>query len=207
MGLTAKSASVANPGSSEGPPFFNNVSAYSIGANGALTPVPGSPFAAGTFPTSVAVDPTAKFAYVTNAFSNNVSAYSIGANGALKPVPGSPFAAGTFPFSVAVDPTAKFAYVANAVVSNVSAYSIGANGALKPVPGSPFAAGTSPRSVATTPLVPFASSFAKLQIAKHRFELKESFTLGANTNGINPLAENVTLQIETFSVTIPAESV
>src|SRR5260221_9132204 len=105
---------------------------------------------------------------------SRVSAYSIGANGALTPVPGSPFAAGTEPLSVAVDPTAKFAYVANAGDNNVSAYSIGANGALKPVPGSPFAAGTSPRSVATTPLVPFASSFAKLQIAKHRFELKES---------------------------------
>jgi hypothetical protein len=54
--------------------------------------------------------------------------------------------------------------------------------------------------------VPFASSFAKLEIAKHRFDLKESFTLGANSNGINPLTENVTLQIGTFSVTIPAGS-
>src|SRR5260221_1769752 len=184
----------------------NNVSAYSIGANGALTPVPGSPFAAGNFPASVAVDPTAKFAYVTNASSNNVSAYSIGANGALTPVPGSPFAAGIDPDSVAVDPTAKFDYVTNLVSNNVSAYSIGANGALTPVPGSPFAAGIAPRSVAITPLVPFASSFAKLEIAKRGFDLKESFTLGANSNGINPLAENVTLQIGTFSVTIPAGS-
>src|SRR5260370_1951714 len=36
----------------------NNVSAYSIGAGGALTPLPGSPFAAGTAPTSVALGPT-----------------------------------------------------------------------------------------------------------------------------------------------------
>jgi hypothetical protein len=110
------------------------------------------------------------------------------------------------PNSVAVDPTAKFAYVANLEDNNVSAYSIGANGALTPVPGSPFLAGMLPSSVAITPLLPFASSFAKLEIAKHRFDLKESFTLGANTNGINPLAENVTLQIGTFSVTIPAGS-
>ena len=74
----------------------DNVSAYTIGANGALTPVPGSPFAAGGVPDSVAVDPTAKFAYVAN-LGNNVSAYSIGANGALTPVPGSPFAPGTQP--------------------------------------------------------------------------------------------------------------
>jgi 6-phosphogluconolactonase len=37
--------------------FNNNVSAYRIGDNGALTPVAGSPFAAGTFPVSVAFGP------------------------------------------------------------------------------------------------------------------------------------------------------
>ena len=82
----------------------NNLSAYSIGANGVLTPVPGSPFLAGSEPVSVAVDPTGKFAYVANAFGNNVSAYSIGANGALTPVPGSPFTAGPVPVSVVVAP-------------------------------------------------------------------------------------------------------
>jgi 6-phosphogluconolactonase len=196
---TGKFAYVANE-------FGNTVSAYSIGANGALTPVPDSPFAAGSFPDSVAVDPTGKFAYVANAGDNTVSAYSIGANGALTPV-GSPFAAGSFPVSVAVDPTGKFAYVANELGNTVSAYSIGANGALTPVPGSP--SGSVPLSVATTPRVPFASSFAKLQITAGRlpgFNLNESFTLGANSHGINPVTENVTLQIGTFSVTIPAGS-
>jgi DNA-binding beta-propeller fold protein YncE len=57
--LRAQFVYVANSG--------GNVSAYSIGANGALMPVPGSPFAAGSDPNSVAVDPTAKFAYVANA--------------------------------------------------------------------------------------------------------------------------------------------
>ena len=41
----------------------NNVWAYRIAINGALTPIPGSPFAAGSLPNSVAVDPTAKFVY------------------------------------------------------------------------------------------------------------------------------------------------
>src|SRR5438876_269778 len=48
--------------------FFNNIWAYSIGSNGTLTPVPGSPFAGGAEPFSVAVDPTAKFVYVANYF-------------------------------------------------------------------------------------------------------------------------------------------
>jgi DNA-binding beta-propeller fold protein YncE len=85
--------------------FYSNlVSAYSIGSNGALTPVLGSPFGedAAVGPVSVAVDPTAKFAYVANRFGSNISAYSIASNGALTPVPGSPFAARVKPASVAI---------------------------------------------------------------------------------------------------------
>jgi 6-phosphogluconolactonase len=54
---TAKFAYVANR-------FGSNISAYSIGSNGTLNPIPDSPFAAGYEPYSVAVDPTAKFFYV-----------------------------------------------------------------------------------------------------------------------------------------------
>src|SRR5437660_1243041 len=91
----------------------NNVSAYTINtATGALTPVAGSPFAAGPTPVSVTVDPTGKFAYTANHSSNDVSAYTINAaTGALTAVPGSPFAAGTITRSVTIDPTGKFAYV------------------------------------------------------------------------------------------------
>jgi DNA-binding beta-propeller fold protein YncE len=54
-------------------------------------------------PVSVAVDPTGKFAYVTNLGSNNVSGYTIDPmTGALTVISGSPFAAGSRPFSVAV---------------------------------------------------------------------------------------------------------
>jgi len=42
----------------------NNVSGYTINpTTGALTAISGSPFAAGRFPTSMAVDPTAKSLY------------------------------------------------------------------------------------------------------------------------------------------------
>jgi hypothetical protein len=102
---------------------------------------------------------------------------------------------------------AQFAYVANLRSGNVSGYTIDpSTGALTAIAGSPFPAGVAPVSVAITPLVPFASSFAKLEITAEGFDLKESFTLGRNSNGNNPVTQKVTLQIGTFSVTIPADS-
>jgi len=81
---------VANSGS-------NNVSAYTIKpVTGALAAVVGSPFAAGSGPVSVTVDPAGQFAYVANLGSDNVSAFTINpATGALAAVSGSPFPAGT----------------------------------------------------------------------------------------------------------------
>src|SRR5208283_2004806 len=126
---------VANEGS-------NSVSAYSIGSNGALTQLTGSPFAAGPFPYGVAVSPNGSFLYVTNyTTSGSVSAYSIGSNGALTQLTGSPFAAGIYADEVAVSPNGSFLYVTNEGSYNVSAYSIGSNGALTQLTGSPFAAG------------------------------------------------------------------
>lgn len=107
---------------------------------------------------------------------------------------------------MAVDPTGRFAYVANDGSANVSAYSIGGNGFLTQLSSSPFPAGSGPFAVAITPLVPFTSSFAELGISKDSFDLKEFFSLGANSNGIKPVHENVTLRIGTFSLMIPAGS-
>jgi 6-phosphogluconolactonase len=88
-------AYLANAGAS-------NVSAYKIRRSGALTAVAGSPFGAGTDPTGVAVDPTGKFAYVTNYDSESVSAYTINAtSGALTAVAGSPFGTGSAPWGIA----------------------------------------------------------------------------------------------------------
>jgi 6-phosphogluconolactonase len=154
----------------------NNISAYTVDSNsGALTPVIGSPFAAaGMTPTSVAVDPSGKFAYVaTRCLSNvsclngTVSAYTIdGTMGALALIAGSTLTAGTIPDSVVVDPSGKFVYLTNNCVGvipscdgngTVSAYTIDkTTGALTQVPGSPFAAGANTFSVAVDPSSKFA---------------------------------------------------
>jgi 6-phosphogluconolactonase len=130
----------------------NDVSAFAVNnTTGALTAVPGSPFAAGTDPKAMAVmlnDYGSGTLYVANAGSNNVSAYSIDeGNGALAPLsPGpSTIATGKSPTSVVVVPGASVVYVANHGGSNdISAFSID----LTPVPGSPFPAGGNPLSLA-----------------------------------------------------------
>jgi DNA-binding beta-propeller fold protein YncE len=68
----------------------NNVSAFSVTpSSGALTPVSGSPYAAGTAPTAIAADPAGKFIYVANVGSNNITAYAVSpSSGALTSIPG-----------------------------------------------------------------------------------------------------------------------
>jgi hypothetical protein len=66
--------------------------------------------------------------------------------------------------------------------------------------------------VAAPPTVPFTSFSAKLEIHSGQkpntghFNLNASFTLGSASNGINPPAEPVTLQVGTFTTTIPPGS-
>ena len=130
-----------------------NVSMYTINATTGVLASIGT-IAAGTDPVSVAVDPSGKFAYVTNSGSNDVSMYTINATtGALTSI--GTIAAGTDPVSVAVDPSGKFAYVTNSSSNDVSMYTInGTTGALTPI--GTIAAGQSPTSIAVHPSGKFA---------------------------------------------------
>lgn len=86
---------------------FNDLLGYSVDFTiGTLTPIPGSPFSADTFPTAMAVDSSGRFAYVVNQSSNSVSAYSINpSTGALLPLATPTFPTGAAP--VAVTTTGK----------------------------------------------------------------------------------------------------
>jgi hypothetical protein len=61
---------------------------------------------------------------------------------------------------------------------------------------------------ACVPPVPFSAFTAALSISSYQplFNLSGSFTLGATSNGINPLLETVTVSINTFTVAIPPGS-
>jgi hypothetical protein len=63
--------------------------------------------------------------------------------------------------------------------------------------------------VSKSTTVPFSSADAKLTITAgppSGFDLKELITLGAGSNGVDPVSEAVTLQIGPYTVTFPAGS-
>lgn len=104
------------------------VFAFAVGSGGVLTPVAGSPFAAGKHPSAIASDSTSKYVYVTDLGNNNVLGYSVN-SGALTALSGSPYPSGTAPSAIVVDQHFSFAYVANSIDSTVTAYSM-SNGVL-----------------------------------------------------------------------------
>jgi len=135
------------PGSS------NTVSTYAIDATTGALAFKGT-IAAGILPSSVAVDPSGKFAYVANGDSDNVSMYTIDATSGLLTFQGE-IDAGWSPSSVAVDPSGKFAYVTNAKSNNVSMYTIDATTGALTFTGTENA-GRSPLSIAVDPSGKFA---------------------------------------------------
>jgi 6-phosphogluconolactonase len=73
----------------------NQVAAFAVASTGALTPVLGSPFAAGKGPLALTIFDNASgnnFLYLSNALDGTVSGYSVDASsGVLTPLGGSPF--------------------------------------------------------------------------------------------------------------------
>jgi 6-phosphogluconolactonase (cycloisomerase 2 family) len=105
--------------------------------NGALTPLPGTVittdatgktvatgYGAGTTPSAIAEDPSARFVYITDEATNQLYGNVVANNGSLAPMVNGPFATGIFPVGVTIDPRGKFLYVANFSSNTVGAYAI-----------------------------------------------------------------------------------
>ncbi len=180
-----------------------NVSAFTINnTTGVLSPVAGSPFAAGTNPNSATIDPSGNFLYIANVNSNSVSAYAIDAlTGVLAEVGGSPFAAGTAPYTVTIMPTTavnpllagQIAYVPNVRSNSISAYRINTfTGSLSELigDGSPFAAGTNPSAITIDPTGNFAyvSNNGSSTISVYTIDQTTGALVAgtAATTGLNP---------------------
>jgi 6-phosphogluconolactonase len=87
----------------------------SIGTSGTLNEISGSPYATGTGPTGVVLDPTGSYVYVANKGSNNISAFTLTlASGKLVAVSGSPFSSGgQLPIGFVNDNTKTYLAVIN----------------------------------------------------------------------------------------------
>src|SRR5260370_25345863 len=95
-----------------------------------------------TAPSSVVIEPTGRFFYVTDKRKNQVLGFSIPSGGALTQVSGSPFATGSAPVSVAANSAGTFLYVANQGSNDVSAFLIDSSTcALAAISGSTGATG------------------------------------------------------------------
>lgn len=140
--------------------FTGTVSAYSIAASGALTPLGPSPYTVGTAPSGLGIPPSGGFLYVANTGSNNVSAFAIcdkvvtscanpsSPDGTLTQVAGSPFSAGIGPVAIAVDPAFNFLYVLDKQSSQVSEYSFApGTGVLSPLSTPSVSTGLTPFSL------------------------------------------------------------
>jgi 6-phosphogluconolactonase (cycloisomerase 2 family) len=109
---------VANTGDS-------TISEYSIGSDGTLTELSGSPLGE-TYasPLSLTIDPSGKYLYAANEGSSNLAAYTIGSDGSLTALTNSPFATGAQPSFVTSDPSGKYIFVGNQSSPAIQSFSL-----------------------------------------------------------------------------------
>ena len=139
-------AFVSNSGS-------GTVFAFTVGTSGTLTPVAGSPFAAGAGAEFMAFDSMHNLLLVSNQNAASLSVFAVStSSGVLTAVPGSPFAVGSRPTGVAVSPAMGLVFVGNQNDSSVSVFSINSQtGSLTPAAGSPVTGIANPFGLAVNP--------------------------------------------------------
>jgi YVTN family beta-propeller protein len=160
----------------------------------------------GATPGGIAVTPDGKHAYVANFnLPGFVSVIDTASNTVVATVP-----VGPVPEEVAVTPDGKHAYVTNTFSNNVSVIDTASNTVVATVA---VTVGAHPIGVAIIPPpppgVPFLAFSAKLAITfggapnEDSFNLHSPFTLSSTAPALHPHRDSVTLQVGTFSITIP----
>jgi len=156
----------------------NQIAAFTIGSNGALTPVSSSPYnTQDTFPIAAVVDSSGSFLFVSNNQSTQgtISIFSINSSSAALTAVGSPLPTlQPGPANLAVDPKGSYLYVPASGTNLVLGYSYSSTGALTVIAGSPYTVGAQPNTVLVDPSGKFlfSADFAGNDIS--------GFTLGSN---------------------------
>jgi 6-phosphogluconolactonase (cycloisomerase 2 family) len=89
----------------------SGIRAFSIGTNGALKEISGSPFSTQLGPKSIVVDPTNQFVYVASSTAGSITGYSMASSGALTQLSSSPFSTGAAPVAMSLDSTGAYLFV------------------------------------------------------------------------------------------------
>ena len=161
----------------------DTVTAYTIDSAGALAPIAGGVYTAGTAPSGMAIVNESvgnfNFLYVANHGSSNVSAFVVcaavstfcpNADGTLVPVSGSPFSAGLGPISIAANPNAQFLYVADEMSNQISEFKISTGtGGLSATAPATISTGTNPVWIAVHPdgLYAYAANIGSASISAY----------------------------------------
>jgi 6-phosphogluconolactonase (cycloisomerase 2 family) len=148
-GITAEGVAVRHqfvPGNDHQATVFvanftsNTVAAFTVRSDGSLSPVPGTPIAAGQAPISLAVSPDGRFLYAANHISaGTITGFRIGPTGALTLI-GSFATNGVSPWGLSVSPHAIL-YAVQENSGSVAAMRIGTDGRLTHLTGSPYTIG------------------------------------------------------------------
>jgi 6-phosphogluconolactonase (cycloisomerase 2 family) len=185
-----------------------SISQYTIGPNGALTPMLTPTVATGGVNSQlITADPQGKYVYVSNVSSNTVSQFTIGADGSLTPMTPPTVLMGTgagilyYPFSITVHPSGKWAYVANNQKGNVNQYTIGPNGTLTPMTVPAVAAGAYPDSITVAPSGKWA------YVANGDANTVSQYTIDQTTGALTPMASpTVPSGQNAYTITIDPQS-
>jgi 6-phosphogluconolactonase (cycloisomerase 2 family) len=112
---------------------------WSVGQDGSLTSLPGSPFAPGIAAVNGTFDPTGKFFYLSGSLGGGILGYSVNsADGSLAPLAGSPFGVGSTFASPTLDPSGQFLFAGDFQNQAVAEFRVDGNsGALTSVGSTP----------------------------------------------------------------------
>ncbi|MGW5570327.1 lactonase family protein [Nocardia thailandica] len=116
----------------------SNISVLGLDRAGALSPVAGSPFPAGTGGLSLSVTADGRKVYAANTVSGTVEGYTLAANGTLTRIPGAHLDLGGPGVGVLPSPDGRTLFVTTGSVTNeIRSYRIEDSGALAPTGAAP----------------------------------------------------------------------
>lgn len=196
------------------PPVATVLGFQQNGSTGALTPTPGTVitsdstgktvatgYGAGTTPSAIVEDPSARFVYITDEATNQMYGYVVSNTGALVAMTNGPFATGILPVGLTIDPRGQFLYVTNYTSGTVGAYAINTSSGtpVGSVGSASTTVDTGPQCVTVDPALGIyvytannlAGTVSALQLDPHNGGLKQVQNTPFPANGLPTCAVSV----------------